>query len=127
MRCRRSRFDGGVRPVLSKTRNCSHDASSDASTNSASYASPDAQHNDVPFSPEHYSKLLQWRQCKGRPHCVLGGGRTLPPHAMRFGVLRAKTPGADPKTVLGFDLRDAVGVDGRVTSVWKDSGLGSSA
>ena len=44
-----------------------------------------------------------------------------------FGVIRVKTPNADPKTVPGSDLRVAIGVDGRVTSVWKDSGLGTSA
>ena len=36
-----------------------------------------------------------------RPHRVLGEeGRTLPAHAMRFGVIRVKTLGADPKTVI---------------------------
>ena len=48
-----------LRSVPSKTLNCSHDASSDASTNSESYASPDARHDDVPYSPEQDSQLLQ--------------------------------------------------------------------
>ena len=33
------------------------------------------------------------------PHWVPAGGRTLPARAMRFGAIRAKTPGADPRTV----------------------------
>ena len=132
-----------LRSVPSMTLNCSHDASSDASTNSESYASPDAWHDDVPYSLEQNSMAPV-----GGP-TPLGSGRGSDPptsrHAVwgsprentgrrpdnrawlrspschrrrwkrhfrvegqRFGVIRMKTPGADPKTVPASDPRVAV-------------------